>query len=225
MDKIFECNIIKQDSILCNFPPQILPDILKFLPLSDVVCLSHTCKELHRKLPFCLIKRNHFEFEASDRIFNQILFEGRAINFSISKINIFIELGNFRGVFINVWAQIIRCGTIILQTEKNSFMPGFNNWQFQKSAPIIRKFKPADRLRLMVTTKQTSMKPIIHGDLLISLQLENYKYDKPLYVAMGYAGFKNPLVTVRTPEFVDRSSRIFNLPETGDTYFYRLSSS
>ena len=204
MDKIFECNIIKQDSILCNFPSQILPDILKFLPLTDVVCLSHTCKELHQKLPFCLIKWNHFKLgqNDSDRIFSQILFEGRAINFSVSKINISTELGNYRGVFINVWAQIIRCGMIILESEKLSFMPGLNNWQFRKNSPIIRKFKPGDGLRFMVTTQHTNMKPIIHGDLLISLQLENYKYNKPLYVAIGYAGFKNPLVIVETPEFV-----------------------
>ena len=225
MDKIFECNIIKQDSILCNFPSQILPDILKFLPLTDVVCLSHTCKELHQKLPFCLIKRDHFKFDPSDRIFRQILFEGRAINFSISKINISIKLGNCRGAVINVWAQIIRCGMIILETEKFLFTPEIDAWRFGKDSPIATKFKPADRLQFMFTTLNSKMKPIIHGDLLISLQLENYKYDKPLYVAMGYAGFKNPLVIVETPEFVDRSSRIFNLPETGDTYFYRLSSS
>ena len=224
MDKTFKSNIIKQDSILCNFSSQMLLDVLKFLPLTDLVRLSHTCKELHRKLPFYMIKQDHFELHASDRIFSQILFEGRAINCSISKINISIELGNCHGVFINVWAQIIRCGMIILETDRFSFMPGSNNWQFGKTSSIIRNLKPADRLRFMATTQHTKITPVIHGDFLISLQLENYKYDKPLYAAMGYAGFKNPLVIVETPEFVDRSSRIFNLPETGDTFFYRLSS-
>ena len=60
MDEIFEQNIIEQDSILCKIQPEILKIISECLPPNDVVHLSHTCKELHQKLPFYLLKSGTF---------------------------------------------------------------------------------------------------------------------------------------------------------------------
>ena len=60
MDKIFERGKMEQDSMLCEIQTEILQAILKFLPGFDIMHLSHTCKELYQKLPFCLVKRGEF---------------------------------------------------------------------------------------------------------------------------------------------------------------------
>ena len=222
MDKIFECNIIKQDSILCKFQSNVLLDILKFLRPTDIVRMSHTCKELHRKLPFYLIKRDNFAIAVLNKKYLAVLFEGPAINYSVSKINVSINHGNCLGLLDDMLIQIIRCGEVVMEIQRIllDIEGTYFRFQFKIYNDIIREVKPGDRTRFMASIPYAKIKSSIFGDFLISFQIKNYKYGKPLYTAkkvMGYAKFKSPLVLVETPKFVDQSSKRIDLPEAGDT--------
>ena len=222
MDKIFECNIIEQDSILCKFQSIVLQDILKFLRPTDIVRMSHTCKELHRKLPFYLIKRDNFTIAVLNKRYLAVLFEGPATNYSVSKTDVSINHGNCPDLLDDMLIQIIRCGKVVMEIQRFLLdMKGsYFRFHYKISNNIIREVKPGDRIRFMASIPYAEIKSSIFGDFLISLQIKNYKYDKPLYTAkkvMGYAKFKSPLVLVETAKFVDQSSKRIDLPETGDT--------
>ena len=217
MDKLFECKIIKQDSILCKRQSEVLPNILEFLQPIDVVHLSHTCKELHQKLPFFLIKSGNFTVPASEKIFSAMWFKGSPINFSVNKMNIFMSSSHFSSCVNYVWIQIIRSRTVVLETPKRS-MPFWNlpvNFQFTKKNTCLRELEPRDVLCFMGGFSSQDTKSSFDVKFIISLQLESYKYDKPLHVtkrAEGYAGFKSPHILVELPAVADQSP-------LGDSYF------
>ena len=111
MDKIFEQNVIEQDNILCKVHPEILKIISERLSPIDVVHLSHTCKELHQKLPFYLLKSGTFTTLESQK--GYLLFEGPASNFPISEINLSFTVTSRYLSYreMEVWIQIIRKNT------------------------------------------------------------------------------------------------------------------
>ena len=193
MDKIFEHDL-KQDSVLCKIQPEILQKISKFLLPVDVVHLSHTCKDLHRKLPFYLIKSGNFTVITAPgkKDSSKIWYDGPAINFSVSEINIPItrELRRFKCI----WIQIIRNGIVVLESQK--FHGNcLNNIRLTKKNAALRDYKPGDRLRFMAGVDAEEWTKVCTGIFQVSLQLENYKYDKPIYVARkveGYEQFKSP---------------------------------
>ena len=212
MDKIFEQNIIKQDSRLCTFQPGILQIILRFLPPTDVVHLSHTCKELHQKLPFYLIKSGDFTvFVSGKSTFLNKLFEGPAINFSVSKIKLSVTHHYWRGIV--VWIQIIRSQILVLETQKyvTPSAPIERNFQFTKKDAALREYKPGDMIRFMASASDDSRMKSINCIFQVSLQLENYDYGKPINVtkkAKGFAEFKSPSVFM---EFTNAADRLLNL--------------
>ena len=194
MDKIFEQNVIEQDNILCKVHHEILKIISKCLSPIDVVHLSHTCKELHQKLPFYLLKSGTFTTLESQK--GYLLFEGPASNFSISEINLSFTVTS-RYLFygeMEVWIQIIRKGIVVLETQKYLIECGDRNYQIKIKNATLKECKFGDILRFMgqhneeLSTKDNYV-------FEVSLQLENHKYDKPIDTtkkAKGYAGFKYP---------------------------------
>ena len=214
MDKIFEQSITKQESKLCTSQPGILPKILKFLPSTDVVHLSHTCKELHQKLPFYLIKSGNFTvFVSGKSTFLNKLFEGPAINFSVSKIKFSVAHHYWRGIV--VWIQIIRSQIVVLETRKyftpETFSLQKRTFQFTKKDAVLREYKPGDVIRFMASTSGDSMMKSINCIFQVSLQLENYDYSKPINVtkkAKGFVEFKSPSIVM---EFTNAADRLFDV--------------
>ena len=200
MDKIFEQNIIEQDSILCKIHPEILKIISEILPPNDVVHLSHTCKELHQKLPFYLKKSGTFTLVTSKV---HPWFEGPACNFSISEINISFRDTNSRDwMEIAVWIQIIRSGIVVLETQKYFSEDREGKYQIKIKSATIEECKGGDRLRFMVYMDQLTFPVCIREvecSFQLALRLENYKYGKPIYITKklkGYADFKCPFVSI-----------------------------
>ena len=202
MDKIFEQNIIEQDNILCKFHLEILKKISEFLPPKDVVHLSHTCKELHQKLPFYLLKSGTFTLVESLK--GYLLFEGPASNFSISEINIsFTIVASSKFVFvlsdISVWIQIIRRGIVVLETQKYLTKATDRRNYIKIKNPTLKECKCGDRLRFMgQNTNNSSRTRSVQYVFEVSLQLENYKNGKPIDITKrvkGYAGL-NPSVLI-----------------------------
>ena len=207
MDKIFGQNIIEQDNILCKFHPEILKIISEFLPPKDVVHLSQTCKELHQKLPFYLLKCGTFTLAGSLK--GYLLFEGPASNFSIREINISFtaptssRLSLFMCSSISVWIQIIRRGIVVLETQKYlTERTGDRSFGIKIKNATLKECKCGDRLRFM--GQDTEKYAVSSGSMQyvfeVSLQLENYKYgNKPVDITervKGYAGFKYPSVFI-----------------------------
>ena len=215
MDKIFERNKIGQDSMLCKIQTEILQAILKFLPAIDVMCLSHTCKELYQKLPLCLTKSGQFCITDMDNAnISRVWFKGSAIKFSVSEIDILIKLDTLDK--FAVWMKIIRSGKIVHETEKhwineqmNEFQFKINSrFQFTKKNSALREYKPGDRLWFMVGASRFN--PYFferyeedgYFNFLLSLQLENYEYGKELYDAKKvkeYPEITNPSVSLNLP--------------------------
>ena len=160
MDKIFECNIIEQDSILCKFQSNVLPDILKFLRPTDIVRMSHTCKELHRKLPFYLIKRDNFTIAFLNKRYLAVLFEGPATNYSVSKIDVSINHGNCPDLLDDMLIQIIRCGKVVMEIQRFLLeMKGsYFRFNYKISNDIIREVKPGDRIWFMASIPYAEIK-------------------------------------------------------------------
>ena len=206
MDKIFGQNIIEQDNILCKFHPEILKIISECLPPKDVVHLSQTCKELHEKLPFYLLKSGTFTLAGSLK--GYLLFEGPASNFSISEIDISFtaacaissRLPLYVGSIISVWIQIIRRGIVVLETQKYlTERTDHRSYGIKIKNATLKDCKCGDRLRFMgqdANKGSGSMQYVFE----VSLQLENYKYgNKPIDTTKrvkGYAGFKYPSVLI-----------------------------
>lgn len=202
MDKIFDRNITEQDSILCKIPHETFQKISKFLSPTDVVRLSHTCKELHQNLPFYLLK-------IGGRFLNKqkasgVLFKGSAINFPVSEIDIrgSLSICSFVPFGCEIWIKITRGEKVALETEKCYGSLGF---QLTKTSSILREYRPGDRIWFMFS--------IIDGAKYIyfeaSLKLENYEYGKPIYCSqnrMGYAEFTRPSILMNIPSAESRQS-------------------
>ena len=186
MDKIFDRNITEQDSILCKIPHETFQKISKFLSPTDVVRLSHTCKELHQNLPFYLLK-------IGGRFLNKqkasgVLFKGPAINFPVSEIDIrgSLSICSFVPFGCEIWIKITRGEKVALETEKCYGSLGF---QLTKTSSIIDGAK------------------YIYFEA--SLKLENYEYGKPIYCSqnrMGYAEFTRPSILMNIPSAESRQS-------------------
>ena len=215
---MFEQSIIKQDSTLCKILPEILKRISEFLSPNDVVHLSHTCKELHQKLPFYLKKTGTITFSSSPKLYS--LFEGPAPNFSINEISICFTSSQLFLVHegITVWIQIIRSGIVVMETQKYFLRKTKENHQIRIKDTALKEYKDRGRLRfngyLMYPPGQTNILDtcgyVIDFRFQVSLQLENYKYGKPIETTKkikGYADFKNPSVSVDIIE--DVSSELF----------------
>ena len=206
MEKIFEQIIIEQDSILCKIHPEVLRIISEYLPPNDVLNISHTCKELHQKLPFYLKKSGTFTFATV--LTEHPLFEGPGSNFSFSEISISFTaapVSMFDHCFgqmgaIAVWIQIIDSGVVVLETQKYYTDLIERNNQIKIKNATLREYKGGDRLRFMgqwiwpflVDTPQDFR-------FQVSLLLENYKYGKPIDITKkvkGYADFKYPSVSI-----------------------------
>lgn len=199
MDKIFENNVIVQDSVLCKSQPEILKIISKYLPPNDVVNLSHTCKELHKKLPFYLMKSVTYTVLISLKAYS--LFEGSAINFCISEINISctVPKPRFWMSDIAVWIQIICQEIVVKETQKYLIKYAADKLQIKIKNATLKKFKGGDRLRFMVQKIKCDDQGKVDYIFQISVQLENYEYGKPIYITekvKGHAGFRNPSVFV-----------------------------
>ena len=198
MDKIFEQNIIEQDSILCKIHPEILKIISECLPPNDVVHLSHTCKELHQKLPFYLKKSGTSTILISKA---SSWFEGPACIFSISEINISFRVVNPRFLMNTfVWIQIIHSGIVVLETQKYFIEDTEGNNQIKIKNATIKEYKGGDRLRFMLRMDTLFRdNDEVDFSFQLSLRLENYEYGKPIYVTKklkGYANFKCPFVSI-----------------------------
>lgn len=203
MDKIFDRNIIEQESILCKTHPEILKIISESLPPNDVVHLSHTCKELHQKLPFYLKKSGTFTILTSLKAYS--LFEGPASDFSISEINVSFTVTNstFQTEHIAVWIQIIRSGIVVLETQKYFIKDTERNHRIKIKDATLKEYKSGDRLRFMGRMK-LSMFHIFFSERMncsfqVSFRLENYKYWKPIDITKkvkGYSDFKHPSVSI-----------------------------
>ena len=199
MDKIFEKNVIEQDSVLCESPPEILKISSKYLPTNDVVHLSHTCKELHKKLPFYLMKSVTYIVSTSLKACS--LFEGPAINFCISEINISCTVPKPSIWFsdIAVWIQIISQEIVIQETQKYLIKYTAGKLQIKIKNSTLNKFKAGNRLRFMVQQIECDDQGKVDYIFQISVQLENYENGKPIYITekvKGYAGFRNRSVFV-----------------------------
>ena len=198
MDKIFEQNIIEQDSILCKIHPEILKIISECLPPNDVVHLSHTCKDLHQKLPFYLKKSEAVTILTSKA---SSWFEGPACIFSISEINISCRGANLRCLMeIIVWIQIIHSGIVVLETQKYLIKGTEGKHQIKIKNATLKEYKGWDRLRFMVRidNKLFEIKKV-ECSFQLSLRLGNYEYGKPIYITKklkGYANFKCPSVSI-----------------------------
>ena len=204
MDKIFEQNIIEQDSILCKICPEILKIVLEYLPANDVVHLSHTCKELHQKLPFYLKKSGAFTFASSPKACSW--FEVPASSISISEINISFTVTkktSLKGSGIDLWIQIIRSGIVVLETQKYFIKDTERNHRIKIKDATLKEYKSGDRLRFMGRMK-LSMFHIFFSERMncsfqVSFRLENYKYWKPIDITKkvkGYSDFKHPSVSI-----------------------------
>ena len=195
MDKILEQNIIEQDSILCKIHSEILKIISECLPPNDVVHLSHTCKELHQKLPFYLKKSGTFTILNSKA---STWFEGPACNFSISEINIsFRDTHSWYLRDIAVWIQIIHNGIVVLETQKYFIEEREGKYQIKIKNTTLKEYKGGDRLRFMAHMDESISK--VECSFELSLRLENYKYGKPIYITKklkGYANFKCPFASI-----------------------------
>ena len=202
MDKIFEQNIIEQDNILCKIPTEILKIISKCLQADDVVHLSHTCKELHQKLPFYLKQSGIVTILASVKAYYP-WFEGPAINCSISEINISFTVVNkyiLGKSEIVIWMQIIRSGIVVLESQKYSIRTR-ENFQIKIKNAILKEYKYGDRLRFMAHNDGDMFSGFksIDFSFQLSLQLKNYQYGKPIKITKkvkGYADFKSPSVFI-----------------------------
>ena len=194
MDEIFRHNITTQDSLICKISPETLQGISKFLSPHDLVDLSHTCKDLHLKLPFYLIKSGRFSGRVLNKInFSRTFFEEPAIHFLVNQLNISLRCNEVLYLF---WVEIVRGGKVVLKTEK--FKTG---WQFTKDIPLLGKYKPGDRICFRIGTFRDSLfsdfPDIADINYKISLQLKNYEYGKPIYFSQkrsGYAEFTSPSV-------------------------------
>ena len=199
MDKIFEQNIIEQDSILCKIHPEILKIISECLPPNDVVHLSHTCKELHQKLPFYLKKSGTSTILVSKA---SPWFEGPACIFSISEINISFRVVNNPRFLMKkfVWIQIIHSGIVVLETQKYFIEDTEGNNQIKIKNATIKEYKGGERLRFMLCMDTLfRYNDKVDCSFQLSLRLENYEYGKPIYVTKklkGYANFKCPFVSI-----------------------------
>ena len=233
MDKIFDRNIIEQESILCKTHPEILKIISESLLPNDVVHLSHTCKELHQKLPFYLKKSGTFTILTSLKAYS--LFEGPASDFSISEINVSFTVTNstFQTEHIAVWIQIIRSGIVVLETQKYIIKVKERKFQTKIKNATLKKYKGGDRLRFMGQQINTRTSESMDCIFQVSLQLENYKYGKPIDITKklkGYADFKNPSISIDIEDISEpyyRSCKDLHLslhgllkyPATGNTNF------
>ena len=231
MDKIFDRNIIEQDSILCKIQSEVLLIISKLLTPTDVVHLSRTCKELHQKLPFYLIKSGDFIFAPSNNLDSPTTwFEGRAVNFFVNEINISIA-DSPRGIHIVYFLiQVVRDGIVVIETDRMLLCQldsGKFIKNFTKEHIVLKEHKPGDTLRFLAGVRKGCKYPI--QNVKISLQLENYRYDKPLYVAngeKGYANFKGPSVIVGFPGSEDYLFSLmiqFGSSKQGNRYFMLLT--
>lgn len=197
MDEIFRHNITTQDSLICKISPETLQAISKFLSPHNLVDLSHTCKDLHLKLPFYLIKSGRFSGRVLNNInFSRTFFEGPAIHFLVNQLNISLRCNDVLYLF---WVQIVRGGKVVLKTEKFKTEPP--GCQFTKDIPLLGKYKPGDRIFFMIGTFRDSLfldfPYIADINYKISLQLKNYEYGKPIYFSQkrsGYAEFTSPSV-------------------------------
>ena len=247
MDKIFERGKIEQDSMLCEIQTEILQAILKFLPGFDIMHLSHTCKELYQKLPFCLVKGGEFFIRDMENAnMSRPWFKGSAINLSVSKINMVINL--FTADTFAIWIQIIRSGKIVHETEKHWITKGYSRFQFTKKNSVLREYKPGDRLWFMVGASRfipdlsDGYGPYFSEEneeegyfrFGLSLQLENYKYGKEIYDAKevkGYPEITEPSVSRNLPNLITdlKSCRLSKCPLEGNTYllnpYFNLSKS
>ena len=228
MDKIFEQNIIEQDNILCKIEPEILEIILKYLIPNDVVHLSHTCKELHQKLPFYMRKSGIFTIYPFQKIYYR-WFEGTAINFPIKEIKISFTLTSIWFLInrIALWMQIMRSEVVVFETQKYIIRDIKGNFQIKKSA--LKEYKHGDRLRFMA---QNFSSTVIGANcsFQVAVQLENYEYGKPINTTekvKGYPAFKRPFVSIDMENvsgpyhqpYLDLHSQFFgNYPE-GNTNF------
>ena len=221
MDEIFEQNIIKQDSILCKIQPEILKIISECLPPNDIVQLSHTCKELHQKLPFYLLKSGTFTTLQSLK--GYLLFEGPASNFSISEINLsFTATGQFSfSREIEFWIQIIRRGIVVQETQKYLTEYEDENYKIKIKNPTLKECKCGDRLRFM--GQHTNGFSINENYFFeVSLKLENYTFGKPIDTTekvKGYAGLKYPSVSI---DIEDRPKSYFRSREPQDFALYDI---
>ena len=232
MDKIFEQNVIEQDNILCKVHPDILKIISECLSPIDVVHLSHTCKELHQKLPFYLLKSGTFTTLESQK--GYLLFEGPASNFSISEINLSFTVTSLFSSYneMEVWIQIIRKGIVVQETQKYLTEYADQNYQIKIKNATLKKCKFGDILRFM--GQHSNKFPIKESYVFqVSLQLENHKYGKPIDTtkkSKGYAGFKYPSVSTDiedAPKSYFRSSEdlhsglhdLLRYPSEGNTNF------
>ena len=201
MDETFEQNIIKQDSTLCKIPPEILKIILECLSPNDVVHLSHTCKELHKKLPFYLKKSGRVTFLSKKMCF---FLEGPVPNFSINEINISvtaIHLVRWVDYKIAVWIQIIRSGIVVLETQKYFLeLTTDGNLQIRIKDTTLKEYKGGGRLRFIGMQKEIPLAGDVEFRFQVSLQLENYKKcGKRIDTTKklkGYADFKSPSVSL-----------------------------
>ena len=211
MDKIFDSNIIPQDSILCKIAPELLQAISKFLSPTDIVHLSHTCKELHQKLPFYLIKSGNVSSQFFSGYSPKLLFEGPGIHFPVSEINISVYANDARVTFEYVlWMQIIRGGKVVQESQK---LHCVRSKTFTKKCPAVKEYKPGDKIWFMFCIPLanyafTGQLSCDYGGYIfykVSLQLENYEFGKPIYVSKkrrGYAEFTSPSI-VREPKITD----------------------
>ena len=232
MDKIFEQNVIEQDNILCKVHPDILKIISECLSPIDVVHLSHTCKELHQKLPFYLLKSGTYTTLESQKRY--LLFEGPVSNFSISEINLSFTITSPYPLYkeMEVWIQIIRKGIVVLETQKYLTKYAGQGYQFKIKNATLKECKFGDILRFM--GQHNKKFPIKESYVFeVSMQVENRKYGKPIDTtkkAKGYAGFKYPSVSTDiedAPKSYFRSSEdlhsglhdLLRYPSEGNTNF------
>ena len=237
LDQRVHQNFLKQDSTLCTIGSEILRRILKFLPPTDVVYLSHTCKQLYQKIPFYLVKSGNCRFTTYQKANSEnIWFEGQAINFFVSKINILIA-SNYVGKIV-VWMQIIRNGKAILESEKSHTASGVrkSNFQFEENNNFLKTYRPGDRIRFIAGLPAKCLQKSINCTFQVSLQLKHYTYSKSLYVIkkdkfntsrMGYSEYESPGIFLEWPEVVKCLPRVDSLSllcspngtVAGDTYF------
>ena len=222
MNKIFEQNITEQDSILCKIEPKILEIISKYLPLNDVVHLSQTCKELHRKLPFYLKKSGIFTILPSKKV-NWPWFEGAAINFSIKEIEISFT---FTHIFlfldkIAFWMQIICSGMVVFETQKYIIRDINGKFQIKKAA--LKGYKHGDRLRFMAQNMNLMTENSLTCSFQVAVQLENYEYGKPINITQKVKGcldFKRPHTSIDIEDSYGPPSCQSNIDLLSCTYNY-----
>ena len=240
LNQRFDLNFIKQGSILCTIGFEILLRILKFLPPTDVVHLSHTCKQLYQELPFYLVKSGHFMITASKKANpSTIWFEGLPINFFVSKMNVLIAFC-YVGKIV-VWIQIIRNGKVIIESKKYHTGSGGreSNIQFEENDTFLREYRPGDRIRFIACLPVRYLQKSINCTFQVSLQLKHYTYGKPLYAkergefithikGTGYFEYNGPDISMECPDVANCFPRVDYLPllslpndsVTGNTYFW-----